>query len=195
LYNCSAYQLFSLSVDKFYMEGGEGRPAVPVLRPQGERNGNGSQQNKNIIPFPLGGDLRALVQEARANWRGDNPKFDAAYWMRNKFKVTFSQTKPQTYGEETLTIMKDVMSAYEILAYPHFLYDDYRRDVGLSLSAFAEGGVTLDARGLPMLEAMAEATDVPFTPGQTRFELPTEVIEQHIPLGYHPDLFTVVDAE
>ncbi len=148
------------------------------LRPNGEQFAEGSASDQAFAvgsSVDLAGNLRAMVQQARAEWTG---QFDAAWWLRKKLKVTFFEAEARTVSEETQELMRDVMSAYDILAYEHYIYDDYRRSAGISLAVYAAQGVTLeDPHGRQLLEAMAEATDIPFTPGQTRFELPGEVIK------------------
>ncbi len=46
----------------------------------------------------------------------------------------------------------------------------------MDLRIWAGDGVILeDPKSLKLVEAMAEATDIPYTPGQTRFDLPNDV--------------------
>jgi hypothetical protein len=51
----------------------------------------------------------------------------------------------------------------------------------MDLRIWASEGVTLeDPRSLQLVEAMAEATDIPYTQGQIRFDLPDEVKEKYV---------------
>lgn len=162
------------------MKEGEYRPQPKEqLTRESQQGEHGESAAFNILD-----NIKGFVETERLQWRakGHEALFDPAWFLHSKLKGTLSQAIiTHSAPEETLDLMGNVMSAYDILAYPHFKYNDTRRSVGIDLSVFAESGVTLDPKGVPLLEKMAEATDIPYTKGQTRFELPSEVLEQFMP--------------
>lgn len=146
--------------------GGEGRPIQPILsQPGRERDGQLFQGNDRA---QLAQNFRAaLLQETKG--RG-NP----ALWLRFKTKNMLKEAIGTKASEEKQQFFRDAFNAYSILAYNH-IPEDERPSVAMDLATWApHEGVTIED-GSPvqtLIEAMAEATDIPYTPGQTRFDLP-----------------------
>lgn len=144
------------------------------FRPDGEQFTESSASDQAFVvgnPVDLVGNLRALVQQETQG------RIHPAVWLRFKIKNMVKEAIGTNAPEETSQFFIDAFNAYSILAYDH-IPENERPTVAMDLGTWASDRVTLeDPRSLELVEAMAEATDIPFTPGQTRFDLPGEVIE------------------
>jgi hypothetical protein len=143
-------------------------------RPGGEQFAEGSASDQAFTlgnPVDLAGNIRALIQQETKG------KVHPAVWLRFKVKNMVKEAIGTKAPKEKSQFFIDAFNAYSILAYNHFPEEE-RPTVAMDLRIWASEGVTLeDPRSLQLVETMAEATDIPYTPGQTRFELPSEVIE------------------
>lgn len=153
------------------MERGEYRPGILDVD---RREGSDQEENALDSSFDITGNLRAMLQ------RETKGRVNPAVWLRFKLKNMVKEAMRTQNGKEKSQFFIDAFNAYGILAYnayDHFPEEERPR-VAIDLRNWASEGVTLeDPRSQQLVETMAEATDIPYTPGQTRFELPHEVIE------------------
>src|ERR1700686_2255405 len=119
-------------------------------------------------PFDTAGNLRALLQKETKG------KIAPTVWLRFKIKNMLKESIGTKAPEAKANFYLNVFNAYSILAFNKFP-ENYRPTVALDLRIWADDGVTLeDPKEIQLLQVMAEATDIPYTPGQTRFDLPSE---------------------
>jgi hypothetical protein len=134
----------------------------------GETSGSGDVFSLDN-PVNLAGNIRALIQKETKG------KVDPIVWLRFKTKNMVKEAIETKAPEEKSKFFIDAFNAYSILAYDHFPEDE-RPSVAMDLANWASDGVTLeDPRSVQLVEAMAEATAIPYTPGQTRFNCPNDV--------------------
>jgi hypothetical protein len=163
---------------------GRGRPlGQPVFQQFGERSGvgmpgrgsgerRGSEQLFSLDrPVDIEGTIRGFVNEAKAQHRGE---FNTAWWLRSKVRDQ-SEQMARTNRNASL-FFHELGVAYDLIAYQRYpkkeeIREVVEEDLKTYRSAFDREEVKLNPLGVRLLDAMAEATGVPYTPGQDTFEL------------------------
>lgn len=128
-----------------------------------------------------GNDRAQLAQKIRAALQQETSRLgqvNPIMWLRFKTKNVLKEAIGTRAPKEKQLFFRDVYNAYSILAYEH-IPEGERPSVAMDLANWTshlEGGsVTIEnPKAIELVETMAEATDIPYTPGQTTFELPNE---------------------
>jgi len=162
-----------------FMEKGEFR-THPAFQQSAENDGGGFIARNAGNTFDLAGNIKALVEQERKQfdenkWR-DEEQFNAAEWMSHRLDTQRHQAY-LAYGgkrKEEAEFYNTVKYAYNIIAYDAFS-DDHKHEVAMNIDTFAGlrdiDTITLSPQQVELLDTLAEATQVPHTPGQNTFSL------------------------
>jgi hypothetical protein len=144
-------------------------------KPYGETSGSGKSFNLDK-PVDLVGNMRALVNQARGERR--RGEFNAPLWLRGQIDSLFrSKSASKIAPREIAALALDLRTAWDVVAYNAYPQDeDSRNSINLHLRQYVlihhTNSVTLtDQLAVQFLDAMAEATDIPHTSGETTFDL------------------------
>ena len=144
-------------------------------RPHGETSG--SDQSFSLTkPVDLVENMRSLIDQARAESRGK--EFNAPMWLRGQINSLFHENAVSKIAPRELAgIALDLLTAWDVVAYDAYPPEaDVRDSINAHLRQYAlihnSNSVTLtDPLAVQFLDSMAEATDLPHKPGQTKFDL------------------------
>ncbi len=144
-------------------------------KPFGENSG--SDQSFNLgKPVDLVGNMRTLVNQARAE--SGRREFNAPLWLRGQIDSLFrSKAASKIAPREIATLALDLRTAWDVVAYSAYPQDeDSRNSINFHLRQYAlihktNSVMLTDTLAVQFLDAMAEATDIPHTPGETAFDL------------------------
>lgn len=162
------------------MERGEYRPEVKKAAfDAGLPGAVGESQNDQTFevgtPVDLVGNIRALIDQERER-QGEN--FNAAWFLRKQMRSLFD-TSGDTEQEKSL-FFDDLHIAWGLVAwnelegYRDTVYGETQTyvDVMEDFGRIQEGRMQLNPLGVTLLDAMAEALEIPdYTLGQDTFEL------------------------
>ena len=144
-------------------------------RPFGETSGSGQSFNLDK-PIDLVGNMRALVDQAREE--SGRREFNAPLWLRGQIDFLFrSKAASNKAPREIAALALDLRTAWDVVAYNAYPQEEDLRDsINSHLRRYAlihnTNSVTLtNPLAVQFLDAMAEATDIPHTPGETTFDL------------------------
>jgi hypothetical protein len=138
-------------------------------------------------PVDLVGNIRALVTEARSNWREREP-FNPALWLGDNLKSLKDSAwfqgqasgayamppQERVFEEEKHDLLWGLQVAWYLVAYREVDGEHNHRifhTIRSYSSAYQVRSVTLPPLGVMLLDAMAEALDIPYTPGQSEFNV------------------------
>ncbi len=140
----------------------------------GEQFAEGSASDQAFAlgnPIDFAGNIRAIVEQERANRSED---FNPASWLRGKIDVIFHEAVHQEQPEEKQDFFYALRAAWDLVAYAELdgehsesVYGDINGYINVSDTHT----VTLPPLGVTLLDAMAEALDIPHTPGQAEFDI------------------------
>ncbi len=121
-------------------------------------------------PVDLVGNIRAIVQQEQANRSED---FNPASWLRTNIDTMFQQV-PGDEREKQAFFYK-LRAAWDLVAYEELdgeHNDSVYTDIRGCTHVFRSHTLTLSPLGVTLLDAMAEALDIPdHTPGQAEFDI------------------------
>ena len=144
-------------------------------RPFGETVGSGQSFNLDK-PVDLVGNMRALIDMARVESKGRG--FNAPLWLRGQIDFLFrSKAASNIAPREIAALALDLRTAWDVVAYNAYPQDeDSRNSINFHLRQYAlihkTNSVKLtDPLAVQFIDAIAEATDIPHTPGETTFDL------------------------
>jgi len=118
-------------------------------------------------PVDFAGNIRAIVQQEQANRSED---FNPASWLRGKIDVIFHEAVP---GEKQ-EFFYALRAAWDLVAYEQIDGEHNNTayyDIRGCIPVFRSHTLTLSPLGVTLLDAMAEALDIPYTPGQGTFDI------------------------
>ena len=148
-------------------------------KPFGETSG--SDQSFDLgKPVDLVGNIRGLIQQEKARHSRSwvERYFNAPMWLRGQLDDQFmSKAASGMAPRELAGLALDLRTAWDVVAYNAYPQDeDSRNSINFHLRQYAlihnSNSVTLtDPLAVQFLDAMAEATDIPHTPGETTFDL------------------------
>jgi len=156
-------------------------------RPGGEQFAEGSASDQAFAvgnPVDLVGNIKAAVAEARANWKVD-AEFNPVWWLDwqlesianhayfDSIRVSLPQLEREIADDKN-AFFDALHVAWKLVTYEqgdgennYSIYSDIR---GYA-SAYQTRSVTLPPLGVTLLDAMAEALDIPHKPGQAKFNV------------------------
>lgn len=164
---------------------GNGETEQSISR--GEQRGSGELFSVGE-PVDLVGNIRAMVQQGRAEWErvGMGRDFNTAWFLRDSLSTvarhTFSQVRrlkalnpsfEEIEGlEEKQDFIDDVRVAWQLVAYEQ-LIGEKSNNVYTDIRTHRRGrsSITLSPLGVTLLDAMAEALDIPHRQGQAKFDV------------------------
>jgi hypothetical protein len=142
--------------------------------PNGEQFAEGSASDQAFTlgnPIDFAGNIRAIVQQEQANRSED---FNPAWWLRGKIDIIFHEAIHHEQPEEKQDFFYALRAAWNLVAYEQIdgehndtAYDDIRG----CTHVFGSHTLTLSPLGVTLLDAMAEALDIPHTPRQAEFDI------------------------
>lgn len=158
----------------------------------GAAGGNGErrehrQQPRLDRPLNLVGNIRALVAEARANWRGIGP-FNPAMWLGDNLNSLTESAWHQSQAsgayalppqervleEEKHQFLWGLRAAWYLVAYKE-VEGEKNHNIYFAIESYASAynvqSISLPPLGVRLLDAMAEALDIPHRPGQDSFNI------------------------
>lgn len=141
------------------------------LAPQGSGENRSSQPQFSIDrPVDLVRNIRNLIQQERTKSSGD---FNAAWFLRSEMTSIFNSGLFRGEPKEKQIFFNDLRVAWELVAYGEL--EDYRNEVYGDIRFWggigSRSSITLSPLGVTMLDAMAEATDIPHAQGQDTFDI------------------------
>jgi len=137
-------------------------------QPVGERSG--SDQTFSVgNPVDLAGNIRAIVQQERTN---RTEHFNPAWWLRGKIDVIASEAVWQDQPEEKQQFFDDLRIVWQLVAYEK-IADQHSSSVYTDIRTHTMGRrrITLSPLAVTLLDAMAQALDIPQKPGQATFDV------------------------
>ncbi|SRR6266702_7170294 len=144
-------------------------------RPGGEQfaeESGGDQVFAVGNPIDLAGNIRAIVEQERANRSED---FNPASWLRGNMGVMFHEAVEQQQPEEKQEFFYALRAAWDLVAYEELdgeHSDSVYSDIRGCTHVFRSHTLTLSPLGVTLLDAMGEALDIPdHTPGQAEFDI------------------------
>jgi hypothetical protein len=148
------------------MEGGEGNKPQPIR----EQSGSGETFGLDK-PVDLVGNIRTLAQQERAR---RTELFDPAWWLRGKLNVIVAEAAWQDQPKEKQQFFDDLSVAWDLVAYEQIQGENnmvvFNNIRGYS-GDYNTKSVTLNPLGVTLLDAMAEALDIPHRPGQAKYDI------------------------
>lgn len=140
-------------------------------RPFGETSGS-DQPFSLDKPVDLVGNIRTLVQQERAR---RTELFNPAWWLRGKIDTIVAEaTWRRGKQKEKQQFFDDLSVAWDLVAYEQ-IHGESNMDVFNNIrgysGAYQTTRVTLSPQGVTLLDAMAEALDIPHRPGQAKFDI------------------------
>lgn len=146
-------------------------------RPGGEYFAEGSASDQAFTvgnPIDFEGNIRAIVQQEQANRSED---FNPAWWLRGEIGVMFAQQLDQSQPEvkkEQQLFFYALRAAWDLVAYEQIdgeHNDSAYHDINGYTHVFRSETIRLSPLGVTLLDAMAEALDIPHNLGQAEFDI------------------------
>jgi len=136
----------------------------------GETSGSGQSFNLDK-PIDLVGNIRSMIQQERAS---RTEHFNPAWWLRGKIGVIVNEAVGQKQPREKQEFFYALRAAWDLVAYEQIDGENSTsayRDINGYTHVFRSKTLTLSPLGVTLLDAMAEALDIPHKPGQARFDI------------------------
>ena len=168
--------------EKLAAFGGAGLPGPA----EGNERREHRQQPHLDRPLNLAGNIRALVAEARATWPLKDVKFNAAWWLDERLEsvahdafAIYKRSGYQEEPEDKLLFLIDLRIAWRLVTYEQqngesgsgYTYLSGQANLSRNMNG-RTSSITLSPLGVSLLDAMAEALDIPdHTIGQGTFDL------------------------
>ncbi len=162
------------------MRGAEGRPGQEAHQQfkaglpgysSGEKRGS-DQAFSVDKPVDLVGNIRSMIQQERAR---RTEHFNPAWWLRGKIGVIFGEAVEQQQPRAKQAFFYGLRAAWDLVAYEQIDGENNSsayHDINGCTHVFRSTTLQLSPLGVTLLDAMAEALDMPdHTPGQAQFDI------------------------
>ena len=134
---------------------------------------SGSDQSFSLDkPVDLVGNIRSMIQQERSR---RTELFNPAWWLRGKIGVIFEEAVETKQLREKQAFFYALRATWDLVAYKQIDGEHNRsayHDINGYTHVFTSKTIQLSPLGVTLLDAMAEALDIPdHTPGQAEFDI------------------------
>jgi hypothetical protein len=136
--------------------------------PRGERSGSGEPFSLER-PTDLARNIRSMIQQERER---RTEFFNPASWLTGKLDVLATEALRQHQPKNKVQFFDDLRAVWQLVAYEQ-IDGEHSGSVYTDIRTHTMGrrSITLSQVGGTLLDAMAEALEIPHLPGQLTFDV------------------------